>query len=150
MPAPDEGNADEKHFMLLEDQNEEIEFLRWFYARFLQKGVQMVKMDEAVLTGSVRIIGFCPNCGKPIPEQRGSGRRRIFCSDRCRNKYARQHPGRKTRENARELRCEYCGGVFMVYQRTNKQRRFCSVSCARRFTLAQRARAKRSSEKEGK
>ena len=112
MPDLDEGNAGEKHFMLLEGQNEEIESLRWFYARFLQKEVLNVKMDEAVLTGSVRIIGFCPNCGKPIPEQRGSGRRRIFCSDRCRNKYVRQHPGRKSRENARELRCEYCGGAI--------------------------------------
>ena len=100
-------------------------------------------MVEDILADSIRVTGFCPNCGKAIPERKGSGRRRIFCSQKCRSKYARQHPSRTSTENVRELRCEYCGGMFMVFQKTSRPRRFCSVSCARRFTIARR-------DKEGK
>jgi DNA-directed RNA polymerase subunit RPC12/RpoP len=38
----------------------------------------------------------------------------------------------------REHRCEYCGGLFMVYQKPSRPRRFCSVSCARRYTIMKR------------
>ena len=90
------------------------------------------------LIGSIKVIGLCPNCGKAIPARKGSGRRRIFCSERCRSKYARQHPSLTSQESVREHRCEYCGGLFMVYQKPSRPRRFCSVSCARRYTIMKR------------
>jgi endogenous inhibitor of DNA gyrase (YacG/DUF329 family) len=95
-------------------------------------------MIEDALIGSIKVIGLCPNCGKAIPARKGQGRQRVFCSERCRSKYARQHPSRTSQEKVREHRCEYCGGVFMVYQKTSTPRRFCSVPCARRYTIMKR------------
>ena len=48
-------------------------------------------MIEEALAGNTRVVGFCPNCGKAIPARKGRGRRRIFCSEKCRSKYAREH-----------------------------------------------------------
>ena len=100
-------------------------------------------MVENALIGSVKVIGLCPNCGKAIPARKGRGRRRIFCSERCRSKYARQHPSATSWANTKDLNCEYCGGRFKVYQKTSKPRRFCSVSCARRYTIMKQRESQR-------
>jgi len=95
-------------------------------------------MVEDILANNIRVIGFCPNCGKAIPERKGRGRRRIFCSQKCRSKYARQHASPLVWETTAFRTCEYCGGPYMVFQKTSKPRRFCSVSCARRYAIAQK------------
>ena len=98
-------------------------------------------MIEEALAGNTKVVGFCPNCGKAIPARKGRGRRRVFCSEKCRSKYAREHPSKTSWENTEDLNCEYCGGRFKVYQKTSKPRRFCSVSCARRFAIKEKRRA---------
>ena len=61
-------------------------------------------MIEEALAGNTRVVGFCPNCGKAIPARKGRGRRRIFCSEKCRSKYAREHPSKTSWMNIQELK----------------------------------------------
>ena len=90
-------------------------------------------MIEDALIGSIKVIGLCPNCGKAIPARKGQGRRRVFCSERCRSKYARQHPSRTSQEKVREHRCEYCGGVFIYLSAESDAFPYVALSDGARF-----------------
>ncbi len=66
--------------------------------------------------------GICKNCGAAL-EQVPSGRRKTFCSDRCRYIWW----NRNRREKPYRLICQYCGRKFISFG--NKNRAFCSREC---------------------
>lgn len=70
----------------------------------------------------------CLCCGKPV-KQPATGRRRKFCSDKCRRQWWSAHPDALQKKDAAlyELVCIYCGKPFTAYG--NKSRKYCSHNC---------------------
>lgn len=70
----------------------------------------------------------CLRCGKEL-EQPHTGRKKKFCSDRCRREWWKEHPERITRRETAYYKsvCVYCGREFKTYG--NKDRRYCSHNC---------------------
>ena len=70
----------------------------------------------------------CLCCGKELI-QPSTGRKRKFCSDKCRREWWSAHPEAiKRKESAYyEATCAYCGKTFRSYG--NKNRRYCSHEC---------------------
>ena len=66
----------------------------------------------------------CCVCRKQIT-QKIKGRRRVFCSDKCRSSWRRSH--NKLNEPRYHHTCEKCGKEF--YTCGNKNQRFCSRAC---------------------
>lgn len=66
--------------------------------------------------------GTCKNCGATL-EQVPSGRKKTFCSDRCRYIWWNHERQRK----AYRLTCRYCGQTFISLG--NHSKRFCSKKC---------------------
>lgn len=71
-------------------------------------------------------LDICKNCGAPLSPN-VSGRKRTFCSDKCRyvwwNTVRSKKPYRLT--------CFYCGKQFISYG--NRKRKFCGREC---YTLS--------------
>ena len=88
---------------------------------------------------------ICPNCGEPILARKGRGRRRVFCSEKCRSRYNHAHPNPDTWVGVKQVVCRYCGKLFISYRETNQPRTYCSVSCARRSTRRRRSASRRRS-----
>ncbi len=65
----------------------------------------------------------CLNCGAFI-EQPKHGRRKRFCSDKCRTAYWRSHP--ETMKSSRKHICKCCGKVFYNSRNDSK---YCSIDC---------------------
>lgn len=79
--------------------------------------------EERVNQGMV-----CQNCGAKI-EQLKYGRRKKFCSDKCRSvwwtkNYAMHNFGS---ESLHKMICAGCGKTFTSY--SNKKRKYCSHNC---------------------
>ena len=70
----------------------------------------------------------CLCCGKVV-QQPGMGRKRKFCSDKCRREWWVAHPeaSQKKETAIYEKTCAYCGKPFTVYG--NKYRRYCIHEC---------------------
>ena len=69
---------------------------------------------------------FCPWCGAPvIPNVRG--RKKKFCSDKCRNKWWNARLDLVNRKAFREIVCVGCGRTFTVYGQV--KRKYCSHQC---------------------
>ena len=66
----------------------------------------------------------CCVCRKQIT-QKIKGRRRVFCSDKCRSAWRRAH--NKLIEPRYHHTCERCGNEF--YTCGNKNQKFCSRAC---------------------
>ena len=73
-------------------------------------------------------IQNCPLC-KKIIKQPNTGRRRKFCSEKCRRLWWSEHPETSNRKATAvyKLTCIYCGQVFTVYG--NKKRKYCCHEC---------------------
>ena len=78
----------------------------------------------------IKVIGYCPTCGKPITERCGKGRQKIFCSHKCRNQYNHQHREERTKTGKVIKNCEYCGKEFMAYRENSRPQKYCSLGCA--------------------
>ena len=65
----------------------------------------------------------CLHCGQEFVNKRANlgGRRKLFCSDRCRNK----HSEKPHRVGIRAFVCKHCGKTFEA----DHKRKFCSVEC---------------------
>lgn len=61
----------------------------------------------------------CKQCGKPLKAET-AGRKRVYCSEKCRKQWAREHPTLYKHE------CIFCGKEF---ESRNKQQNFCSHDC---------------------
>lgn len=66
----------------------------------------------------------CCVCRQSIT-QKAKGRRRVFCSDKCRSRWRRSH--NKLHEPQYHHICQNCGKEF--YTTGNKSQRFCSRKC---------------------
>jgi len=64
----------------------------------------------------------CPECGSEVKND-PHGRKKIFCSDKCRNK----NKNRRRIEKCKiKKKCEHCG---IEYFAQNKKQKFCTVPC---------------------
>lgn len=61
----------------------------------------------------------CRQCGKLL-ENKVTGRKRIYCSDKCRREWARNHPALYKHE------CMFCEKEF---ESQTKEQKFCSRDC---------------------
>lgn len=66
--------------------------------------------------------GICKNCGAAL-EQVPAGRKKAFCSDRCRCIWWNHN----RREKPYRLACRHCGRTFISFG--NKNRAYCSRDC---------------------
>ena len=82
-----------------------------------------VNIEEQIQQGTA-----CLCCGKAI-QQPAMGRKRKFCSDKCRRQWWLAHPEavRKKETALYEKTCVYCGKSFIVYG--NRNRRYCRHEC---------------------
>ena len=83
----------------------------------------VLNVDERISSGEI-----CPNCCKSV-RQSAKGRRKKFCSEKCRREWWKAHPeNTNPKETAQyHLTCVYCGNEFISYG--NDKRKFCSHSC---------------------
>ena len=70
----------------------------------------------------------CPFC-KKIIKQPKMGRKRKFCSEKCRRLWWAEHPEAVNKNEAAfyKITCVYCGKEFVVYG--NKKRKYCCHEC---------------------
>ena len=96
-----------------------------------------VNMKEQMQQGKA-----CLCCGKDI-KQPNTGRKRKFCSDKCRREWWAAHPDvvQKKETAFYKNACIYCGKPFTIYG--NKNRKYCSHECYvhDRFWRAEEGRA---------
>lgn len=71
----------------------------------------------------------CPCCGGAIQQTAATGRRKKFCSEKCRREWWKKHPGAgKQSESAiYHSTCAACGKEFTAYG--NSSRKYCSHAC---------------------
>lgn len=65
---------------------------------------------------------ICKNCGKPLRQTQG-GRKKVFCSDKCRYNWWNRKRGRQPYR----LICSQCGREFISLG--NRKRKFCGREC---------------------
>lgn len=82
-----------------------------------------VNMREQMQQGKV-----CLCCGKEIKQPK-TGRKRKFCSDKCRRGWWSEHPEVTNKKETAFYKktCIYCNKPFTVYG--NKNRKYCSHDC---------------------
>lgn len=74
----------------------------------------------------------CPNCGN-IVSQNARGRRKKYCSERCRTAWNHQHPNTQNwKDTSRAVICPICGREFTAMREYGHLRKYCSRSCANR------------------
>ncbi|WP_411679868.1 RNA polymerase subunit sigma-70 [Clostridium thailandense] len=71
---------------------------------------------------------LCACCEKPL-KQKGQGRSRRFCSDKCRRKWWNENQDKRNKKETAIYKyiCPHCGKEFSVYG--NKKRKYCSHDC---------------------
>lgn len=71
----------------------------------------------------------CPCCGGGILQTEGKGRRKKFCSEKCRREWWKKHPGagNKSESATYHSTCAGCGKEFTAYG--NSHRKYCSHAC---------------------
>ena len=68
----------------------------------------------------------CVCCGKAI-NQPENGRRRKFCSEKCRRQWWKTHPEAGKRKAIYKKVCAHCGKDFEAYG--DSRRKYCSHNC---------------------
>ena len=71
-------------------------------------------------------VQVCRNCGAAICQTPGK-RKKLFCSDSCRNRWWRNHPDLVNRKAVYEFVCPACGKTFTAYGNAN--RKYCCHEC---------------------
>ena len=83
-------------------------------------------------------VDICPTCGGLFPPN-WNGRRKRFCSDKCRLEWNHKHPKiQNWKDTSRSVVCPICGKEFTATREYGKLRKYCSHACANK------ARVKRS------
>ena len=83
-------------------------------------------IDKAELLAAMVKGNYCKNCGKPLT-QKGNGRRRLYCCDKCSREYWRNNPRPDRWRSYERVRCAFCGTWF--YARKDAHRKYCSADC---------------------
>lgn len=68
----------------------------------------------------------CRNCGKEVCQIKGR-KKKLFCSDKCRNNWWNNHMDRVDRKAIYRYRCLNCNKEFETYGNAN--RKYCSHEC---------------------
>ena len=69
---------------------------------------------------------YCKNCGTVIV-QSPKRKKKLFCCDKCRMEWWKNHPERLNRKAVYEFTCPECGNAFTAYG--NAGRKYCSYEC---------------------
>lgn len=83
---------------------------------------------------------FCPNCGAPII-QSGRGRKKKFCSDKCRWEWKNRNPKPENWKSTRTAVCPVCGKEFPASREYKVKRKYCSRACSNRGRAMERRNA---------
>ena len=79
------------------------------------------------------LVDICPNCGATFSQPEGRGRRKKFCSERCRTNWNHKHPNPDNWKNTgRLVICPTCGKEFRATREYGRLRKYCSHACANR------------------
>jgi hypothetical protein len=110
------------------------------YERAHQRGELDARVEERFWYD--KLSPLCPRCGKPFAPnttlfgKRKPGRPRKYCSDACR-KEAYEQRWKNENHRARVHRYRNCPECGEKFDRTDsigrRQKRFCSITCSRRF-----------------
>lgn len=68
----------------------------------------------------------CKECGQLFTQVNGA-KKRLFCSDKCRQIWWNKHPEMLHRKALYPFVCAQCGGEFQAYG--NNHRKYCSRGC---------------------
>ncbi len=81
-----------------------------------------------VLKKNLREGKDCMHCGQKIT-QPTTGRKRKFCSEKCRREWWKGHPdwAKRGEQALYKFECEHCGRDFVSYG--NNKRKYCSHEC---------------------
>ena len=83
-------------------------------------------------------VDICPNCGG-LFSQNARGRRKKFCSTKCRTAWNHRHPNKaRWKDTSRTVICPQCGKEFTATREYGRLRKYCSRSCANRGRAAAR------------
>ena len=83
-------------------------------------------------------VDICPNCGG-LFSQNARGRRKKFCSEKCRTAWNHRHPNpEKWKNTARTCICPQCGKEFIATREYGQLRKYCSVACSNRGRAAEK------------
>lgn len=104
-----------------------ISTIKSFCQKNLRENVPTAKVERntAVPAAIIDTHGFCRQCGETLDLRPGNQMKR-FCSERCRQKWWREHPGLVTSKASSSV-CVGCGSVFK--NGGNHARRYCSRAC---------------------
>ena len=80
---------------------------------------------------------FCPECGQLI-RQNPRGRKKKFCSEACRYAWKNKHQKPENWKSTRVAVCPVCGREFFASREYQRQRKYCSRSCANRGRAAEK------------
>ena len=75
-------------------------------------------------------IQNCKNCAIKLKQTSGH-RKRIFCSEKCRREWWKNHLNERNLKAYYECKCLKCGKTFITYG--NKNRKYCSWNCYSNF-----------------
>ena len=85
-------------------------------------------------------VDICPNCGG-LFSQNARGRRKKFCSDKCRTAWNHRHPNiANWKDTSRTCICPQCGKTFIATREYGQLRKYCSIACSNRGRAAERRR----------
>ena len=75
-------------------------------------------------------VDICPNCGRLFTPNL-TGRRKRFCSDKCRLIWHHRHPhSERWKDTSRIAICPVCKKEFVATREYKTQRKYCSRACA--------------------
>ena len=84
--------------------------------------------EAAKLNYEERKDEMCFYCGLPLVQPEGRGRKKRFCSDKCRKAWwARNSQNRTPGAQTVTHRCAGCGEFFMSFRSQN--RKYCTAEC---------------------
>ena len=83
-------------------------------------------------------VDICPNCGS-LFSQNARGRRKKFCSEKCRTAWNHRHPNTENWKKTSVRRiCPYCGKEFVATREYGHPRKYCSIACSNRGRARER------------
>lgn len=83
-------------------------------------------LQQTVNESNVATSPACPECSKNIC-QKGPGKPKKFCSEKCRRAWWKKHPDHGVKAIAAQITCINCGKTFACYGSRN--RIYCSHDC---------------------
>lgn len=94
-------------------------------------------MDEQIIRDE-EYVDICPNCAG-LFSQNPRGRRKKFCSERCRTAWNHRHPNKQNwKDTVRIAVCPWCSREFTAEREYGHLRKYCSRACANSGRAAER------------